>query len=194
VLERRRDILERIVSVLERDGGALTGGYVPPRVIAEGIVGAVASVLHARLLDGGESSLLELIKPLTSIVVLPYLGTAIARRELARAQPTVKSAAATRHEGDALLELPARLTYRTVRVLLAIAAAPGSSNREVGGAAGIYDQGQTSKLLRRLKRAGLIRNTRNANARGAPNVWTLTSQGRAVQRAMDANLAEGIFQ
>jgi DNA-binding MarR family transcriptional regulator len=80
-----------------------------------------------------------------------------------------------------LRDLEMRLTYRTVRVLLAIAARPGTSNREVGLAAGIEDQGQISKLLTRLDKLGLIHNSGAGRARGAPNAWTLTDQGIAVQ-------------
>ncbi len=40
-----------------------------------------------------------------------------------------------------------RLTYRTARVLMAIAERPGSNNREVGNRGEVVDQGQISKLL-----------------------------------------------
>ena len=51
-----------------------------------------------------------------------------------------------------------RLTYRTVRVLLAIAQHPGASNRQIGEDAGVHDQGQISKLLTRLHKLGLVDN------------------------------------
>ena len=75
-----------------------------------------------------------------------------------------------------------RLTYRTVRVLLAIATNPGSSNREVGATAGIDDQGQISKLLSRLERLGLIENSGAGQVRGAPNAWTLIKKGFEVEQ------------
>jgi hypothetical protein len=77
-----------------------------------------------------------------------------------------------------------RLTYRTVRVLTAVAANPGASNREIGLGAGMEDQGQISKLLARLQRLALIHNTRSAAARGAPNAWGLTERGWSVQHAI----------
>jgi DNA-binding MarR family transcriptional regulator len=77
-----------------------------------------------------------------------------------------------------------RLTYRTVRVLMAVAANPGSSNRAVGDEAGIADQGQISKLLSRLKRLGLVENSRDGQANGLANVWTLTERGRDVHGAI----------
>ncbi len=75
-----------------------------------------------------------------------------------------------------------RLTYRTARVLTAIAEYPGASNREVATRAGIVDQGQVSKLLGRLLRLGLIANTGDDTSRGAPNAWRLTELGERVER------------
>ena len=82
-----------------------------------------------------------------------------------------------------------RLTYRTVRVLMAVAAHPGSSNRAVGDEAGIADQGQISKLLARLKRLGLVENSRDGQANGLANVWTLTERGREVYGAFEMRRA-----
>jgi DNA-binding MarR family transcriptional regulator len=79
-----------------------------------------------------------------------------------------------------LQDLPMRFTYRTMRVLMAVAERPGSSNRMVGQAAGIGDQGQASKLLARLHKLGLIENQGGDPARGEPNAWTLTPTGRQV--------------
>ena len=78
-----------------------------------------------------------------------------------------------------------RLTYRTVRVLTAIAelSEQGSypSNRQVGVAADMHDQGQISKLLTRLHRLGLIQNSGLGPGKGAPNAWTLTPKGHDIQ-------------
>jgi DNA-binding MarR family transcriptional regulator len=127
--------------------------------------------------------LIELTGPLMGMIVLPYLGPAAARRELAR--PVPKAPARPRPvNGDPLRELDMRLTYRTVRVLMAVAANPGSSNRQVADGAGIKDQGQISKLLARLARLGLIEHTGGEPARGGPNAWALTERGREVHGAI----------
>jgi AcrR family transcriptional regulator len=127
----------------------------------------------------GDDSLLGLTGSLMSMIVLPYLGPAAARRELAK--PIPKIAAGTGRAGRSPLgELDMRLTYRTVRVLSAIAHRPGSSNRNLGDAAGIGDQGQVSKLLGRLQRLGLIENRGVGAVRGEPNSWTLTQAGDEV--------------
>jgi chromosome segregation and condensation protein ScpB len=100
-----------------------------------------------------------------------------------RPAPTVQPAA---HRPDAgqLGRLDMRLTYRTVRVLMAIAAHPGSSNRLVAEAAEVSDQGQMSKLLARLCALELIANTGGGPARGEPNAWTLTEKGWLMQGAI----------
>ncbi len=77
-----------------------------------------------------------------------------------------------------------RITYRTVRVLIAIASGPGASNREIATAAGIQDQGQVSKLLTRLEHLGLVHNEGAGPAKGAPNAWTLTAKGQRVEEAV----------
>jgi hypothetical protein len=75
-------------------------------------------------------------------------------------------------------------------VLLAVATTPGCSNREIGLASGITDQGQISKLLGRLERLGLVRNGLSVSGRGAPNAWTLTAKGVQVERAMSGESAQ----
>jgi DNA-binding MarR family transcriptional regulator len=137
--------------------------------------------------DGEGAPLVELLNPLVSMVVLPYLGPAAARKELAR------PVSAARNGGmkagmDPLRDLDMRLTYRTIRVLLAIGAVGGPeshpSNRQVADAAGIRDQGQTSKLLARLEHLGLIENASEARAKGEPNKWRLTQRGAEVREAL----------
>jgi len=117
-----------------------------------------------------------------SMIVLPYLGPAAARKELARPEPKPRTVART-SAGDPLREVGMRLTYRTACVLMSVAS-PGASNRDIGLGAGMDDQGQISKLLARLQRLGLIENTRAPRARGAPNAWGLTERGWSVQRAI----------
>jgi len=77
-------------------------------------------------------------------------------------------------------------TYRTARVLTAIAANPGASNRAVAAAAGIVDEGQASKLLKRLERLGLIENMASDREPGEANAWRLTARGMEVERALRA--------
>jgi AcrR family transcriptional regulator/DNA-binding MarR family transcriptional regulator len=182
-LERRRRVLAQMITLIDEGRKeSKTGSQLPP-LTAEGVVGGVLSVLHARLVASPPppegDSLLGLTSSLMGMIVLPYLGPAVARKELAR--PTPKRP--TKRQvvrNDPLQGLPMRLTYRTMRVLVAVAAHPGSSNRAVGECSGIPDQGQASKLLARLRRLGLIENEGGDPARGEPNAWTLTTKGREV--------------
>jgi DNA-binding MarR family transcriptional regulator len=147
-------------------------------------VGGVVSVLYSRLSQKTVNGLIELANPLMAMIVLPYLGVSAARKELAR--PVLKQAQPVDRSSNAspLMGLEMRLTYRTVRVLMAIASEPGSSNRKVADTAGVTDQGQMSKLLARLAQLELIINTGAGPSRGEPNAWTLTDKGWQIQAAM----------
>ena len=123
------------------------------------------------------------------MIVLPYQGAAASSRELERPAPP-RPERPPGHGRDPLRELDMRLTYRTVRVLLAISQTPGASNRGVAEASGIEDQGQISKLLSRLKTLGLIENTGAGPARGEPNAWQLTSKGEQVANAIQVQTAQ----
>jgi AcrR family transcriptional regulator len=182
VHERRARIVDGAIAVVDEARAPSRVGRTLPALTAEGIVGGVLSVLHARLLARGDTgSLLELTGSLMGMIVLPYLGPAAAKRESARPAPKRRSRPSA-PGGDPLRGLEMRLTYRTVRVLLAIAAKRGMSNREIGVAAGIADQGQISKLLNRLERLGLVENSGPGHVRGASNAWSLTKKGFEVER------------
>lgn len=190
VLRRRVTILEALAAVV--DHGRLerrADRQQPPAVIAEGVIGAVLAVLQNRLLANEPDGVMDLFGPLVSIIVLPYLGAGVARRELTRPAPRIridtdseaKGAGRSVEHGGRV-----RLTYRTARVLQAIADYPGGSNREVADRAGIVDQGQISKLLNRLEARGLIMKTGEGRSRGAPNSWGLTESGELTLRGVPA--------
>jgi AcrR family transcriptional regulator len=190
VHERRTLTLDATIAVVDQGREESKAANALPSLTSEGVVGGVLSVLHARLIDrleNGEkrNALLALTGPLMGMLVLPYLGPAAAHRESMRPVPE-RRARARSSSGDPLRDLEMRLTYRTVRVLLSIAELGGRgsypSNREVGVAAGIDDQGQISKLLSRLERLGLIDNSGAGQVRGAPNAWTLTKKGLEVEQ------------
>jgi AcrR family transcriptional regulator/DNA-binding MarR family transcriptional regulator len=132
--------------------------------------------------SAGGQSMTALLGPLMGMIVLPYQGQATAAREAARVVPPPRRVAPPRR--DPLRELDMRLTYRTVRVLLAIAERPGASNRQVADASGVHDQGQISRLLARLEHLGLISNDGLGAARGEPNVWSLTERGERVEHTI----------
>jgi DNA-binding MarR family transcriptional regulator len=162
----------------------MKAGKQPPPLTAEGVVGAVLAVIHARLLEDKREALSPLTPALMSMIVHPYLGHAAAERELGKPAPPLNKK--NRPRRDPLEGLDMRLTYRTVRVLVAIAGHPRASNREVATAAGIADQGQISKLLTRLQNLGLIHNEGRGQPKGAPNAWALTPKGEEVERSIRA--------
>jgi AcrR family transcriptional regulator len=207
VLERRAGVLAELAVIVGeghgRGAGANNGrgrsssSSLLPSLTAEGMVGAVLSVIHVRMVQQDDRRpLLDLLNPLMGMIVLPYLGRAAAARELARPAPgsprgrASSAASATtrvRREGssrDPLEGLEMRLTYRTLTVLSVIAADPGASNRRVGESAGVHDQGQISKLLARLNNLGLIQNTGHGQPKGEPNAWALTTRGIEVETAL----------
>ena len=204
VLERRARALETLKKVIDagraeakRARGAPAS---PPPLTAEGVLGAVLSVVHARLLErtaapvrNGSSrrqpSLTGLLNPLMGMIVLPYLGQDAAARELERPRPKILRAPRARRAPKApatnpLDGLPMRLTSRTLLVLSAISERPGASNRQIADVAGIHDQGQISKLLGRLQGLGLIANYGAGQAKGEANAWGLTPKGKEVEAAL----------
>jgi AcrR family transcriptional regulator/DNA-binding MarR family transcriptional regulator len=192
-LERRAGLLATLVRVVDEGRGEAKAARESPPLAAEGVVGAVFNVVHTRMLEqralrtAGHAArngapLIALVNPLMSMIVMPYLGTAAAQRELQR--PVPKPRAVKRAGANPLRDLDMRLTYRTVRVLVAIAAHPGASNRQIAEAAGVVDQGQISKLLTRLEHLGLVENLGPGPAKGEPNAWSLTPKGAEVEAAI----------
>lgn len=164
----------------------------PPAITAEGVVGALLVVLQTRLLASKPESPSALRGELMSLILLPYLGSAAARRELTRpagGRPSGRRPQPPRSGRAAMEGAGPRLTYRTARVLTAIAERPGSSNREIANRAEVVDQGQISKLLSRLEAQGLIANVGGGGLRGAPNAWELTLRGEQLQHSI-AHVAE----
>jgi AcrR family transcriptional regulator len=224
-LECRTAVVRRLVDAVHEGRLETRGARRPERLVAEGLVGAVLAVIHARLVEqaarptagfpgatrfavgssrrrvdsaGAARSaaatprpprpLLFLLNQLMGMIVLPYQGAAACEREQRRPAPRARRPTAPRV--DPLRELDMRLTYRTVRVLLAIDTLGGHgahpSNRQVATAAGISDQGQISKLLARLQALGLVGNAGGDHAKGEPNAWALTPRGRDVTRTLQA--------
>jgi AcrR family transcriptional regulator len=190
VLARRREILQTLAAVVDEGRDETRAGSGPPPLTAEGTVGGVLAVIHARLQDPDSAPLTQHVSSLSSMIVFPYFGPAAAQRELDRTgtcETGPRSPTGTNNNPnltDPFRDLPLRFTYRTARVLATIAAHPGASNRHVAEGAGMADQGQTSKLLKRLEQAGLIQNNAPGRDSGEPNSWRLTPRGQEVDAAL----------
>jgi AcrR family transcriptional regulator len=199
VVRRREAILLRLAAAVDEGRYESARGSRCGPLTAEGLVGAAFMIVHARLRRRERTPLSGLLGELMGLIVLPYLGAAVAQRERSRPLPAPPPAPLretvsrrVRRE-DPLGEVPMRLTYRTARVLEGIAelgarkALP--SNREVADYAGIHDPGQVSKLLVRLQRLGLLANGSVGHRKGKPNAWTLTVKGERVARSIREHAA-----
>jgi AcrR family transcriptional regulator len=206
LLERRRQVLETLATAVDEGRGQTRSGTGPPPLTAQGVVGGVLSVIHSRLIESspslaagssgngrtrlagatgtrGTGALVDLTNPLMAMIVHPYLGPAAAQKELERPAPPVPRNL-PRNGADPFKGLPIRFTYRTARVLDTIASEPGASNRHIADTSGIADEGQMSRLLRRLEGCELVENQGEGHAKGEPNAWTLTQRGQAIQAAI----------
>jgi AcrR family transcriptional regulator len=213
VLARRTQVSEALTLAVDEGRAGMKARRELPALTAEGVVGAVFSLIHARLQQRA-GSLTELLNPLMAIVVLPYRGHAAAARELAdptgqghRAVSRSRDAAPTDMSAKSGRRAPAsrvsrrsrrtsglcadfRPTRRTQMVLDAVAELPGANNRQIADAAEIVDQGQISKLLSRLEGLGLLHNT-GGHIKGVPNAWALTPMGVQAQHSISAPTTEG---
>jgi len=191
----RADVLQRLIAIV--DEGRLQGeraGEVPA-LMAEGAVGSVVMVLNRLLAVAEKQSLTGLLGEFTSLVVMPYIGVRRTRTLCERPVPEIAVPASSRLRvyqagEDPLREVPMRLTYRTARVMEAVAQNQGTSNRVIGELAEISDQGQVSKLLARLANLGLLTNTagRDAHTKGAANAWRLTELGERITEQLALNI------
>jgi AcrR family transcriptional regulator len=189
VVDRGRN--DRVRNDRARNGKPPSGVRTPGPLTAESVVGGAIAVIHARLIEPDHRPLLELLNPLMSMIVHPYLGTTAARRELDHPTPSAhitRSVPPPPEARDPFKDLQIRITFRTARVLSTIAelGANGSypSNRDIGHAAGVPDQGQMSRLLRRLQQAGLIDNHTQGQPKGEANAWQLTPRGHNILTAV----------
>jgi AcrR family transcriptional regulator len=184
VLASRARVLESVAGVIDQGCANANAPRPLPPVVAEGVVGGAFGVIHARLLELHPKPLVELLGALMAMVVLPYRGGAAAARELERPIPRPP---ARRRDGDGLSQRPLgsaspvdyRLTVRTQMALAAVAGRPGLNNREVSEVIGLSDQGQISRMMRRLCEQGLVENAQ-AHAKRLVRAWRLTVDGEAV--------------
>ncbi len=184
VLARRARVLERLAGVVDEGRVNAPAPAVLPALVAEGVVGATFGVIHARLLELRPEPLIELLGQLMAMIVLPYRGSAAAAKELGRPLPRV---AAKRRDGDGSSRRPLaeaspvdyRLTVRTQMALAAVGGRPGLNNREVSEIIGLSDQGQVSRMMKRLAGQRLVENVHGHTGRKA-KAWRLSADGEAV--------------
>ncbi|HEY2595761.1 MAG TPA: hypothetical protein VGK33_17860 [Chloroflexota bacterium] len=79
---RRSEALAGVASLLDLERAAARS--YPPRLTAPAVVNGVLGILYERLTKPDAGALVDLSQPLMSFIVMPFLGAAAARRELAR--------------------------------------------------------------------------------------------------------------
>jgi AcrR family transcriptional regulator/DNA-binding PadR family transcriptional regulator len=184
VLARRTEVLDQLAVVVDGGRAGMADPENLPGLVGEGVVGAVFGVIHARVAQRRLEPLIELLGVLMATIVLPYRGSAVAARELARPVPVFPVDAVgseglfARPVGSAL-PVDFRLTVRTQMILAVVAGHVGVNNREVSELAGIAGKGQVSRLMGRLQSEGLVENARG-ETKGLEKAWRLTSYGEAV--------------
>jgi AcrR family transcriptional regulator len=189
--QRRTRTIELLQTVIDEGRSQARADRIPPPLTAETVVGGVIAVIQARLACPEPTSLMTLVNPLMGVIVHPYLGQSAASKELEKPLPKVASrpqpADASAALRDPLQGLHMRVTYRTLRVLVAIGEHPGACNRDIAAAAGVTDAGQMSKLLSRLEGYELIRRS-GASSQWAPNEWHLTARGKDLEHGIRQDL------
>lgn len=174
-LECAARVLGVLTALLDDGSPAAIGEFMPdPQLTSELVIGGAVSVVRTQMREEDDRPLVELAPTLMSFIVRPYLGHAAARDELTGRPESART------DTSGKLELPLRLPHRTTLVLRAIARSPRSSNRQVAELAGLSDEGQTSKLLARLRDRGLVENVGLGHTWGEPNEWLLTEYGQRV--------------
>ncbi len=83
-LAQRRTVLERFARALD-SGREEAGSGRPPQIAADFVVGAIDTMLAAKLMDGDAASAPEMLPGMLHFVVMQYLGESAAWEEMAAA-------------------------------------------------------------------------------------------------------------
>ncbi len=84
-LAQRRDLMERLSRALDSARDEIPSRQAPPPVTSDFIVGAIDTLLAAKLLDGDAARAPEMLPGLLHFVVMQYLGESAAWEEMTAA-------------------------------------------------------------------------------------------------------------
>ncbi len=100
-LAQRRDLMERLSRALDSGRREIPSRQAPPPVASDFIVGAIDTLLAAKLLDDDAATAPEMLPGLLHFVVMQYLGESAAWEEL-----TAAPLATWRARREAAAEMP----------------------------------------------------------------------------------------
>jgi hypothetical protein len=84
-LAQRRDLMERLSSALDGARREIPSRQAPPPITSDFIVGAIDTLLAAKLLDGDAARAPEMLPGLLHFVVMQFLGESAAWEEMTAA-------------------------------------------------------------------------------------------------------------
>jgi AcrR family transcriptional regulator len=187
-VERREHNIHALTTLIVERWPLPTGIETHP-LASVGVMNSLIGIIQTHIIRREKEPLVTLLSPLMGLAATPYLDRSEVAREMRRAEALTQTLL-TRPPEPATQDdahLPPGLRdprARRARMCLGLLAQrPGSSNRQIGDAIGITSHEQTSRLLARLARDGLL--TKKPGAPGHPNAWSLTGHGTKIA----ANLA-----
>jgi AcrR family transcriptional regulator len=92
MLMRRGEVLDQLSLIIDEGRSASRAARNPPSHAAQGVLGGALGLLYSELIARDPRSLVELLNPLMSWIVLPYFGAAAACEEQHRPPPARRSA------------------------------------------------------------------------------------------------------
>jgi hypothetical protein len=154
------------------------------------VVVSVEGILHRRLVTGEAPPFIDLLVPLASLALEPYLDAQAMAQALEQAELLACALAEERSSRPprraAGVPIPKALSnpraHRSRQCLLYLANHSGASNRAVAEGIGIAHLRQVSDLLARLAGQDLL--VKRTGRPGHPNAWSLTPQGELIARAL----------
>ncbi len=102
-LALRRDLMERLSHALDSARGEIPPRQAPPPVTSDFIIGAIDTLLAAKLLDGDAARAPDMLPGLLHFVVMQYLGESAAWEEM-----TAAPLATWKARREAAAEMPER--------------------------------------------------------------------------------------
>jgi len=156
---------------------------------AEGAIASVLGVIQTHIVTGRPRPLIELLGPLTGLVVAQYLPPRSVAREVERGEELARTSPPVELRVIASsVAIPPVLSnpnaHRARRCVLFLADRPHASNREIAAASGVAHASQISKLLAGLLAEGLL--VKRSEGVGKRNAWQLTARGEESIRALRA--------